>query len=91
MNINFHFFVSISTLVFIFFLKHYKSSLIKKYDQDKKHHSFIYVLFLPIILYLAYYLFIIKDTTKLNTAINLLENLSEDIITSPYPDSLSSL
>ncbi len=53
---NFHSFVAISTVCFYIVLRMYKSDI-----EKQNQNNFIYVLFVPSVLYLAYFLFLNKS------------------------------
>lgn len=82
MNTNFHALVFISTIIVYIILRSYK----KAEPDSKKTSNLIYVLLVPIILYGGHYYF-----TKQSNNIVIDEipqnNISEDILTTPYPVS----
>ena len=83
---NFHIFVAIITFVFYVFLRIYKSSVQNK--KNKTSSNLLYVLFLPVILYLTHFLFYNKNINieeKVN--VNVKSNISEDLLSIPYPES----
>jgi hypothetical protein len=89
---NYHVYVMVSTIVFYGVLRAYKQSITNHIYERKANRSsnLIYVLFLPTVLYLVYYLFIIeKKPVSENATSATLERFSEGILTAPYPDSVS--
>ena len=57
---NFHIFVIIATIIFYIILRFYKSSVLYQ-RRTKQSSNFIYVLFLPAILYLANFMYKCTD------------------------------
>jgi uncharacterized membrane protein len=81
---NFHIFVAIITFVFYIFLRIYKSSVQNK--KNKTSSNLLYVLFLPVILYLTHFLFYNKNI-NIEEKVNVKSNISEDLLSIPYPES----
>lgn len=92
MNQKHHIVAIIATVIFIFILKKYKKSIEKSIEDRKQHNGFIYVLYIPLVIYFIFYLYDKKYFELISTAGNTaIQNMSEDLISSAYPDSLSSL
>lgn len=92
---NFHIFVAIITCVFYIFLRMYKSNILSdenKKDKNKKSKSnFLYILFIPIVLYMTHFLYY-KSNENTITGISKIEKpnslqISEDLLSMPYPES----
>lgn len=91
---NFHIFVLISTCVFYVILRFYKSDIQnKKRETVGGKSNFIYVLFVPVMLYILNFMYKIKEYSS-----SASQNLSDDIIMTsdmseqsllsiPYPES----
>lgn len=101
---NFHIFVLISSILFYIFLRSYKyniltskSSLKKsKNRRNKKSSNLIYALFLPIVLYIFYYIFIYKPNYTTHSSPNYISSshdtrsvFSDNGLTKPYPITAS--
>ncbi len=87
MYINFHLFAGLSTILYYFILKLYKKSIQTQQSQITSKSNFIYIFFIPILLYTSYYLYYTIDTP--NTP--LIKDLSESSqLLNTYPASLSS-
>ena len=93
MNKKHHIFVIVATLVYIFIMKQYKKSLLQSLQENKSEpNGFIYVLYIPIVLYIAFYLHKNRFFELISSFDNVvIKNMSEDLISSAYPDSLSSI
>lgn len=84
---NFHIFVLISTFVFYIILRLYKSDVQKRKDV-RKTSNFIYVLFVPLLLYLLNFMYKIKEHPLPNQSYSELSDVSEQSLLSiPYPES----
>jgi hypothetical protein len=91
---NFHIFVLISTCVFYVILRFYKSDIQnEKRKTVGSKSNFIYVLFVPVMLYILNFMYKIKEYSS-----GASQNLSDDIIMTsdmseqpllsiPYPES----
>lgn len=79
---NFHVFVLCSTIAYYFILKSYKNAIQNERD-DKKQSNLIYLLFIPVTLYIAF-LFTSGQPTSDN------ESNGSAILLSPYPISVST-
>lgn len=85
---NFHVFVLLSTLLYYLLLRSYKNSVIADKSKIRKKSNLIYLLFLPILMYIFYYLFLKRE----QKSINITEQMSsEDLMSRPYPDTMSSI
>lgn len=91
---NFHIFVLISTCVFYVILRFYKSDI-----QNEKRKTvggksnFIYVLFVPVMLYILNFMYKIKEYSS-STSQNLSDNIlmtsdmsEQPLLSIPYPES----
>lgn len=91
---NFHIFVLISTCVFYVILRFYKSDI-----QNAKRKTvggksnFIYVLFVPVMLYILNFMYKIKEHSY-GTSQNLSDNIlmtsdmsEQPLLSIPYPES----
>jgi amino acid permease len=97
-NMNFHIFVAIITCVFYVFLRIYKSK-VQNDNKTKSKSNFIYILFIPIILYITHFLYYNEKST-FTDAVNIRQGspaqqiekhnslqISEDLLSIPYPES----
>jgi heme/copper-type cytochrome/quinol oxidase subunit 2 len=91
-NMNFHIFVAIITCVFYVFLRIYKSK-VQNDNKTKSKSNFIYILFIPIILYITHFLYYNEINNDLQSSPaqqiekhNSLQ-ISEDLLSIPYPES----
>lgn len=75
---NFHLFVVIVTIIFYIVLRFYKYNVQQENRFDKSKSNFIYVLFVPAILYLTQFMYINKQQISQNSITN-------DVINSPSP------
>jgi len=57
---NFHLFVIITTIVYYILLRKYKRSL-RNRTRGKRQSRLVYLIFLPIVLYITYYFFSSKN------------------------------
>lgn len=88
---NFHVFVSICTFVYYIVLKNFQSSLHSNKPRRRKRDSkLIYILFLPIVLYLCYYFFVNVQCPK-NDISQRLPTVKSSIDSAPYPPSSVSV
>ena len=91
---NFHIFVLISTCMFYVILRFYKSDI-----QNAKRKTvggksnFIYVLFVPVMLYILNFMYKIKEHSS-GTSQNLSDNIlmtsdmsEQPLLSIPYPES----
>ena len=95
-NMNFHIFVAIITCMFYVFLRIYKTNVLddKKNKSNKSKSNFLYILFIPIVLYITHFLYykcnekMISDFTSIKhiEKPNSLQ-ISEDLLSIPYPES----
>lgn len=83
---NFHVFVGVSTIIYYIVLRSFRGSLnANKPRRKKKESKLAYVMYLPLVLYLCYYLFINNPPkTKIQR-----RTLSSSVDTSPFPASNS--
>lgn len=90
---NFHVFVLVSTIIYYMLLRKYKSNITSNSTVSKTNSNFIYVLYVPVLLYTSYYFFIYqKDTSIMNTmARGNSSIISDNLMSSPYPESISSI
>lgn len=87
---NFHWFVLISTIIFYIVLRFYKSQIQSESKKKIKTSNFIYVLFLPLTLYILNFMYKIREyTPKVNTINNMsISDMSEQpLLSTPYPES----
>ena len=88
---NFHWFVLISTIIFYIVLRLYKSQIQSESKKKIKTSNFIYVLFLPLTLYILNFMYKIKEyTPKVNNLDNIMSisDMSEQpLLSTPYPES----
>lgn len=91
---NFHIFVLISTCVFYVILRFYKSDIQnEKRKTVKSKSNFIYVLFVPVMLYILNFMYKIKEysssaSQNLSDNIMMTSDMSEQSLLSiPYPES----
>ena len=94
---NFHVFVVISTVAFYYLLRRYKQVIQKqtKY-KTQKSRNFIYVLFVPVVLYLTYYLFGGSGSGQELSVDKYSDSIAQDVqsvklLTDVYPQSVSSV
>ena len=91
---NFHIFVLVSTIIFYVILRLYKSDIQNAKKQNKKGGSnFIYVLFVPVMLYILNYMYKIKEYSS-GPSPNLSDNImktsdmsEQPLLSIPYPES----
>jgi hypothetical protein len=108
---NFHIFVLISSILFYIFLRYYKYNILtsksclksksKRRRNKKQRSNLIYALFLPMVLYVFYYIFIYKPQTSTSHFVSSSPNthsvsaFSDDGLSRPYPvtasDTISSI
>lgn len=91
---NFHVFVLISTILYYIILRSYKGSIIsneRETKSTKTKSNFIYILFLPILLYIFYYFFIYKKESIVTSDTDNSTVISHNLMSAPYPDSISSI
>ena len=81
---NYHYFVLITTIVFYIILRMYKHQI----KTESKNSNLVYVLFVPVILYLAQFMYDRNDfsTVVYNRPIKA-DSITQSILTAPYPDS----
>lgn len=90
---NFHWFVLISTILFYILLRLYKSEIQTQTKQKAKGKSnFIYVLFLPLTLYILNFMYKIKEYSTISkihhSDIVTDSDISEQpLLSIPYPES----
>ena len=88
---NFHWFVLISTIIFYIVLRLYKSQIQSESKKKIKTSNFIYVLFLPITLYILNLMYKIKEYTPKITVgqeMSEMSDISEQpLLSTPYPES----
>lgn len=96
---NFHIFVLLTTVVFYILMKIYKKSL-HRINRTKRSSNLIYVLFVPLIMYLYHFMYVQKD--NIQTSNIQMDNIkitvpsesvlpSESLLTSPFPESSVSV
>ena len=101
---NFHVFVLIATIVFYIILRFYKHTVENERRNGKPKSNFIYILFVPVILYLTRFMYISVEGKNTNTntntgiiaggGINGIGNvgiLSESLLSMPFPESSISI
>lgn len=84
MYINFHLFVFISTIIYYFVLKLYKNSI--ESSENSKNKRLIFVLFIPIILYITFYIYYKEQSIHIEPSISS----HSKILSNTYPASLST-
>ena len=67
---NFHLFVVIVTIIFYIVLRFYKYNVQQEKRFDKSKSNFIYILFVPAILYLTQFMYINKQQISQNGVTN---------------------
>jgi hypothetical protein len=71
-------------------LRYYKHTILSS-KKNQKQSNLIYVLFVPSALYIFYYMFLYKtETTTTIAPKSIVLDVSEDLLSSPYPDSARS-
>lgn len=102
---NFHVFVLIVTIVFYIILRFYKYTVENEKKNGKPKSNFVYVLFVPVTLYLTRFMYISSvEGTNTNTNINANTNAnpgaiggaiaavtSESLLSMPFPESSISI
>lgn len=85
---NYHYFVLITTIIFYIILRMYKHQI----KTESKNSNLVYVLFVPVILYLAQFMYDRNDFSTVGA--NIINNqhikadsITQSILTAPYPDS----
>ena len=78
---NFHVFVLIITIVFYIILRFYKHTVENEKKNGKPKSNFIYILFVPFILYLTRFMYVSSPSENVNTNIkgNINTNVKGDI------------
>jgi len=88
---NFHWFVLISTIIFYVILRLYKSEIQSESKKKIKTSNFIYVLFLPLVLYILNFMYKIKEYTPKITVVDNIISISDiseqPLLSTPYPES----
>jgi len=86
---NYHYFVLITTIVFYIILRMYKHQI----KTESKNSNLVYVLFVPVILYLTQFMYNKNGFSGANGA-NIINNIpvktdsvTQSLLTAPYPDS----
>lgn len=92
---NFHIFVLTSTLVYYILLRFYKRSVVNQTKTDGESSNLIYVLFVPVLLYLTKFLFfntsqVISNNYYTASAPSQQFSKIDRFIRSPYPSSTVS-
>ena len=85
---NYHYFVLIITIVFYIILRMYKHQI----KTESKNSNLVYVLFVPVILYLAQFMYDRNDSSTvganiINNQVIKADSITQSILTAPYPDS----
>lgn len=95
---NFHIFVVISTIIFYILLRFYKYRIQKKQKGSNSKSNLVYVLFLPLILYLVQFMYINKfdigsqvKESVINNNNNIGDYVSESLLSTPFPESSISV
>lgn len=88
---NFHLFVFISTFVFYVIMKMYKISVERQMKSKRKKSNLVYILFVPALLYLCYFMYIDTNASKKMSQILRNGGDSDDLLSIPYPDSNNSI
>jgi membrane-anchored protein YejM (alkaline phosphatase superfamily) len=84
---DFNIFVLVATIIFYVVLRYYKYQIEKHRRTKKKQSNFIYVLFVPILLYLTKFMYILQGTASNTSVVDFRDNVSEPLLTIPYPES----
>jgi hypothetical protein len=80
MNVNYHIFVCISTIIVYVLIN-------SKKDNDQ-NHNYLYV---PLILYGGHYFFYPENSLKINSDINVpIQTDFEELLVEPFPASTSA-
>jgi len=99
---EFHIFVLVTTIVYYMMLKSFKKNiqskmtkkLSKRPRRNKKRqqeNNFIYVIFLPVMLYLGGYVLLYNTNHSMLTNLQVYNPLSSDsLLSAPYPESVMS-
>lgn len=83
---NFHLFVVIVTIIFYIVLRFYKYNVQQEKRFDKSKSNFIYILFVPAILYLTQFMYINKQQISQNGVTNefdITKNVMNSNVMSP--------
>lgn len=87
---SFNRFVLLCTFLFYIMLRYYKHSILKSETVNRKS-NLIYVMFVPASLYSFYYLFLHNSSTTDIASVlsqpSVAKSVSEDLLSSPYPNS----
>jgi hypothetical protein len=90
---EFHFFVVAATIIYYMMLKNFKSTIQSKMKPRKrglqiKDSNFVYLIFLPIILYIGGYILLYNTDHSMLTNAHEYNPLSSDsLLSAPYPRS----
>lgn len=97
---NFHVFVLIVTIVFYIILRFYKHTVENERRNGKPKSNFIYILFVPITLYLTRFMYISSSVEGINTDAGTIAGAgtigggdikSESLLSMPFPESSISI
>lgn len=93
MDVNFHMLVAVATVVFFFVLRRYKHNVESK---NKNKSGMTTVLFVPALLYAAYYMFFpsVPSSQNIVTPAMQAAQMSAQVssgTTDPFPDSTLSM
>lgn len=101
---NFHVFVLIVTIVFYIILRFYKHTVENERINGKPKSNFIYILFVPITLYLTRFMYISSSVEGINTDAGTIAGAntgtgtigggdikSESLLSMPFPESSISI
>jgi hypothetical protein len=85
-------FVIVSTIGFYILLRKYKRSITQQSTTQKnKLSNIIYLLYIPVVVLLSYYLFGSQESIQVPTQVEVISRApSTELLTIPYPESLSS-
>lgn len=99
---NFHVFVLIVTIVFYIILRFYKHTVENERINGKPKSNFIYILFVPITLYITRFMYISSSVENTNTIAGKIAGTgagtiggggitSESLLSMPFPESSISI
>lgn len=94
---QFHLFAFAMTFIYFLLLRQYKKTIqmaiYEPNTRKKRSSNFIYLLFVPLILYITYYLFNECRTTSIFKTTSIVKNTpppsraTSSVLSAPFPDS----
>ena len=88
MIMNFHIYVLITTVLYYIVLKMFKK---ESSNETKKTNYFIYILFVPILLYITRYIYFLTskdiETVQIKKPSTISSSSSSSVLSEPYPAS----